>query len=253
MSDQYPGDPDKPENAPLSPLRPQRPDEFQHDLRPDEKPESSDSVTSPGDARQWTSEPQTPQERLERLRGKMRQVVNEYVNREISRAQFNAIYAHYNEQRTIIEKIIARDPTNQGWKSASRSGKTSFLREHFEARPVNYVIYLHNQLRPLMGGGTRPDMQRIIGLLKTLWRLEKMKMGVARVELTPPHWIIMAAGHYSVTFVTYHMEPSGRQANHIQDLHHDFERANKIMLQRGRINKAQMVFPQRSLLENKGG
>lgn len=232
-----------PDNNMSSPLRPQRPSQPARRKLP-VSPSKASQPSSPSD-------PKSPQERLRRIREKMQVVAKEYSEREISRAQFNAIYAHYSEQRTIIERILARNPENDGWKSASRSGKTSFLREHFEARPVNYVIYLHRQQTPLMGGGTRPDMNRIGGLLKALWGMDKVKIGVARMALSAPQWMVMAAGHRSVTFVTFHLEPSGIQTNHVYDLHNDFERANHILLQREQVNKAQLVFPQRSLLENK--
>lgn len=227
----------------MSPRFPKRPEEaFRHPTEP-AKPNE--------DWRRWATEPESPTDRLVYIRDKMEKVALEFANREISRAQFNAIYAHYNEQRTIIERMMSRDPNNPGWKQAARSGKTQFLRQHFEGHPVNYVIYLHHMPRPLMGGGTRPNMQKIAGLLRALWSLEKQRIGVARVTLNEQMWLIMAAGVFSVTFVTYSLEPSGAQANQVRDLHSDFERANRIFLERGTISKAQMVFPQRALLENK--
>jgi hypothetical protein len=227
-----------------SPLHPKRPDAFRHDV-PNEAAYDDD------EERRWASEPNSPGERLEIIRQKMREVANEYANQEISRAQFHAIYAHYNEQRTIIEQIISRNPNNPGWKQAARSGKTEFLRTHYEAYPQNYVIYVHQQRTPLMGGGTKPDMARIQALLRTLWNMDKLKVGVARLALGGQAWLIMAAGHYSVTFVTFQLEPSGNQANAVRDLHEDFERANRLFFQRNKINKARMVFPQRALIENK--
>lgn len=231
-----------PDREDVSPLRPQRPQGFE---LPDE------DTTQAAASERWATEPNSPSERLRVIRDKMESVANEYAERKISRAQFNAIYAHYSEQRTIIERIVAKDPHSDGWKQAGRSGKTSFLRAHFEARPTNYVIFLHKQPRPLMGGGTRPDMERIQGLLKALWGIDTVRVGVARLALKAPKWLIMAAGQYSVTFVTFHLEPSGQQATYVNDLHRDFERANQIYLQRGQIIRSQMVFPQRALLENR--
>jgi hypothetical protein len=225
-----------------SPLRPTRPE-------PESQPEFDKDPTGEL-SRRWATEPNTPSERMVYLREKMEEVANEYADDRISRAQFNAIYAHYSEQRQIIEQIIARNPKNQGWKQAARSGKTQFLRQHFEAQAMNYVVYAHKQKRPVMGGGTRPNMQRISSLLRTLWSTEKVRVGVARISLGGSEWLIMAAGYYSVTFVTFHLEPSGEQVRHIRDLHNDFERANRLYLQRGKTNKLQMVFPQRALLED---
>ncbi len=213
---------------------------------------NTDNLPEAGNPNQhprWSTEPSSPGDRIAYIRAKMEEVANEYANNEISRAQFNAIYSHYSEQRQLIEKIIARNPDNDGWKQAARSGKTEFLRQHFDARPLNYVVYLHRRHKPLIGGGTRPDIQRITNLLRVLWRMEKIRVGVARMALDGPNWLVMTAGYYSVTFVTFHLEPSGDKANYVRDLHNDFERANRLFLQRGKINKALMVFPQRALLE----
>ncbi len=201
------------------------------------------------DEKHWATEPNSPGERIAYIRDKMEQVANEYAEKRLSRAQFNAIYTHYNEQRQLIEKIIARDPDNPGWKQAARSGKTEFLRQHFDSQALNYVIYLHHNQKPIMGGGTRPDTRRIRELLRTLWSMKKTRVGVARLGLTGGEWLILAAGYYSVTLVTFYPEPSGEKINYIRDLHQDFERANGLLLARGKVNKAQMVFPQRALLE----
>jgi len=231
-----------PEEPIRSPLRPQRPEEPTPSIPASDAPAHED---------RWETEPRSPQERLQQIREKMETVANEYANQQISKAQFNAIYAHYAEQRTLIEGLVARNPNNEAWKQASRSGKTSFLRSHFEGRPLNYVIYLHNQPRPLMGGGTRPDTQKIAALLKQLWSLEKRKIGLARFPLANQLWLVMAAGLFGVTFVTFHLEPSGEQFNHVNDLHLDFERANRYYLEREKTRKDQMVFPQRGLLEKR--
>lgn len=216
---------------------------------PQRNSDNPPDMGDPAQHRRWSTEPNSPGDRMAYIRAKMEEVANEYANNRISRAQFNAIYSHYSEQRQLIEKIIARNPDNDGWKQAARSGKTAFLRQHFDARPLNYVVYLHHRYKPLIGGGTRPDIQRITNLLRVLWKMEKIRVGVARMALDGPNWLVMTAGHYSVTFVTFHLEPSGDKANYVRDLHNDFERANRLFLQRGKINKALMVFPQRALLE----
>jgi hypothetical protein len=222
-------------------------------MDPQQDYDNAEEMGDPSQHRRWATEPNSPGDRIAYIRNKMEEVSNEYANNTISRAQFNAIYAHYNEQRQLIEKIIARDPDNDGWKQAARSGKTEFLRQHFDARPLNYVVYVHRQYKPLIGGGTRPDITRIKNLLRVLWRMEKIRVGVARMSLDGPTWLVMTAGHYSVTFVTFHLEPSGDKANYVRDLHNDFERANRLFLKRGKINKSLMVFPQRALLEQVDG
>lgn len=232
-------------NEPMrSPLRPQRPE-------PEPDKTTQPNVPAEEAEPRWASEPNSPSEKLADIRRKMERTANEFADRSLNRAQFNAIYSHYDEQRRIIEQIVARNPQNDAWKQVGRSGKTSFLRDHFQAQPVNYVVYLHRQPRALMGNGTRPNMERIGSLLRRLWKQDPAKMGVATVQLKPADtWLVMASGRYGVTFVTFNLEPSGAQIERVQNLNGDFERANRIFLERNRIQRAQMVFPQRSLLEN---
>jgi len=175
----------------------------------------------------------------------------EFSQHKLNKTQFNAIYGHYQEQRKIIEQIVSRDPLNQGWKQVGRSGRTSFLRDHFQAMPQNYVIFLHHKTQALMGDGERPDMQQIGKLLRVLWSQATPKKGIARMTLREKTHLVMAVGDYGVTFVTFDRGPSGAQMQRVHDLHRDFERANQIFLAREQIQRKKMVFPQRSLLENR--
>jgi hypothetical protein len=45
------------------------------------------------------------------------------------------------------------------------------------------------------------------------------------------------------------LEPSPMQANKVRDLHSDFERANRMALERGTKSLDRLVFPQRALVE----
>ncbi len=201
----------------------------------------------------FDTDPRSPQATLEKLRDKMEEVANEYADKKISRAQFNAIYGHYSEQRELIELLLSRNPSSDAWRSASAEGKTGFLRQHFAAQPSNYVIFAHHNQRPVMGGGDRPDMKRIMGILKSLWRMKKMHVGVARLALEKGRWLVFAVGKYSTTFVTYNLEPAGAQIETVHDLHKDFERANRLLFERKKIDKDQLVYPQRALLEQRNG
>ncbi len=195
--------------------------------------------------------PQDPQAALEALRRKMEAVANEFHQGKINRAQFNAIYGRYSEQRAIIERLIQRDPSNPAWRQAAAPGHTSFLREHFEARLLYYLVYQHNIPVPLMmGGKQQPDINQISQVLKTLWSMpNRPKVGLARKNMGSGRWLILAMGEHAVTLGMYSLEPSAAQANLVRDLHADFERANRAALERGTRSLDRFVFPQRALAE----
>jgi hypothetical protein len=192
-----------------------------------------------------------PAQALEALRSKMEVVATEFGQGKINRAQFNAIYGRYSEQRTIIEKLMQRNPSSDAWKHAAAPGHTSFLRDHFESKLLFYLVYQHNIPTPLMmGGSQQPSMDRISGVLKSLWGMtNRPKGGLARKEMGNGQWLVLALGEYAVTMVLFQLEPSTEQTNLVRDLHGDFERANRRALERGTRSLDRFVFPQRALTE----
>jgi len=212
---------------------------------------SSNKAASEADGQ----EPENPEAALDILRRKMEVVANEFGDGKINRAQFNAIYGRYSEQRTIIESLIKRNPDNQAWKQAAAPGHTSFLRQHFEARLTFYLVYQHKMPSPLMmGGKQQPNMDQISAVLKALWTMtSRPKVGLARKEMGNGQWLVLALGEYAVTLAMFMLEPSIAQATLVRDLHNDFERANRKALGSGTRSLDRFVFPQRALAEKEIG
>lgn len=230
-----------------SPIRPRHPDRT-HNRQPEA--ESSNAPEADTQAETNTS-PKNPGLALETLRKKMKTVASEYAAGRINRAQFNAIYARYDEQRTIIERLLERNPESDAWKQVVRSGHTSFLRDHFEARCMYYLVYRYHTTAPLtMGGPQQPDMAQIEPVLSAVYNMPKRpENGLARKDLGGGQWLVLAMGNHAITLVMYNLEPSAAQLNRVRDLHNDFERANGSALERGTRTLEKMVFPQRALVE----
>jgi hypothetical protein len=228
-----------------SPVRPAYPDS-----PPPAPQESIFAAVEPNPSVQDTA-PNSPESALEDLRRKMEKVAAEFAAGRINRAQFNAMYGRYSEQRTIIERLIARNPSNEAWRQVAAGGHTTFLRRHFEARPLYYLIYQHNHTTPLMmGGAQQPNMTQISQVLQALWGMaNRPKIGLARKDMGNGQWLVLAVGEFAVTLVMYMLEPSPMQANRVRDLHSDFERANRVALERGTKSLNRLVFPQRALVE----
>lgn len=259
MSEQPPKPPDaeRPDTGKLrSPIRPAQP--------------ADDSTTQPrrgmlakGEALSKAAQeaedpdklPENPQAALVMLRRKMEEVAMEFSQGKINRAQFNAIYGRYGEQRTIIEKLVQRDPNSPAWKQAAATGHTSFLRQHFEARLMYYVVYQHNKPTALMmGGKQQTNIEQITTVLTALWNMtNRPKIGLARKNMGNGQWLVLALGEHAVTLAMYQLEPSLAQTNLVRDLHNDFERANKRALNSGTRSLDRFVFPQRALAEGSLG
>ena len=191
-------------------------------------------------------------EALDQIRRDMHKIAREFADGAISRAQFNAMYAHYSEKRTIIEKLLERNPETDAWRAAAAAGKTTFLRNRYEAHPMFYLVFAHGGRKPLLIGGRQPPntAQHIYALLKAIWAMSEAerKIGVARKALDNGLWVVLAIGEHAFTLVIYALQPSLTQVNRVRDLHDDFERANRFAFER-RLPPDRMVFTQRSLLE----
>lgn len=179
-------------------------------------------------------------------------VSDEFASGKINRAQFNAMYKRYSEQRAIIERLIERNPDSEAWKQViSLKGQTGFLRHHFEALPLAFGVYHKSSPHPVMQGGKQTlDARVLIPLLRSIWLMkDRPKQALGRKPIGDDRWLVVAVGDYAATAVLFSLEPSNAQARLVRDLHADFERANGAALARGWIVPERMVFPQRALVE----
>lgn len=191
-----------------------------------------------------------PHDVLLKLRKKLEYIASEYAAGKLNPSQFNALYRHYTEKRVIIEKLLARNPESDAWRSVAEHGQTGFLRHYFEARTLYLMVFRHNEQEPLFVSGKLPTkaVPQIQALLQTLWRMQSKRQGLARKALGDGQWVVLAVGEEAMTLVVFSLQPSTTQMNRLRDLHADFERANKLALQRGFTAK-RMVFPQRAFIE----
>lgn len=191
---------------------------------------------------------------LEKLRQKTAYVAAEFAEGKLNRAQFVALYAHYNEKRTIIERLLARNPGTSAWQPVATPGHTMFLRTHFEARVLSFAIYdyahdvgalVTSQGSPLVGEDLATKIARAVAIL----RRNHNTLSPQRKPIEDGHWAVFVPGSYTIAIIVFSLEPSALQVTLVQDLQRDFERANRTMLERGVLQQEQLVFPHRALFE----
>jgi hypothetical protein len=191
-------------------------------------------------------------EALERLRRKMATVAEEYARGEINRAQFDAIYHRYQEQRQITERLLDRDPDSDAWQSVITPGHTSFLRNQYEAKVESYAIYhLGNSQQIIRTGHVQipeSQVQPILKRLRAIGTQGKIPPAAHRT-LPEKRRAVFVPGHYSLAIVIFSREPAPAQVKLVQDIHGDFERANTPSLVRDTFDRRGMVFPHRGLFE----
>ncbi|MHB8629821.1 MAG: hypothetical protein ACYDBJ_26065 [Aggregatilineales bacterium] len=191
---------------------------------------------------------------LEELRHKTAHVASEFAEGKINRAQFSSMYAYYNEKRIIIEQLLRRDPDTQAWQSVARAGHTGFLRQHFEARVIAFGVYDAGTFEPFVAQGTvtlpGDVIQPILTALYIVQRNRKELKPISR-KATNGRWLVIVPGTFATAIALFSLEPATQQVALVRDLHYDFERANRRILERGIRQPDQLVFPHRALFEQR--
>ena len=200
----------------------------------------------------------TPAERLqaenalEELRRKTAFIATEFAEGRINRAQFSSMYAYYNEKRIIIEQLLRRDPDTQAWQQVARGGHTTFLRQHFEARVLTFGLYDQGKLEPFVLQGTMPLPPEVTQpILTALYIVQKNRKELNPIsrKATNGHWLVVVPAFFTTALALFSLEPAAQQVLLVRDLHYDFERANRRVLERGVRQPDQLVFPHRALFE----
>ncbi|MBN1678724.1 MAG: hypothetical protein JW966_00435 [Anaerolineae bacterium] len=239
-----------PDSSPKSPVRPT----VQDDSQPQDPLTPSLPNQHPAEVVSPREQMQRAEEALISLRQKMAKLAAEFSQGKLNPAQFDAIYSRYSEQRDIIERLLTRNPESQAWQSVVQSGHTSFLRQRFEARVLSYAIYNQQTYDLIMLTGTiQLDRVQIEAVMKRLVAIirERGNPGPAHRKISDGRCVLFVPGDTTVAMVIYSLEPSAAQIRRVQDIHRDFERANKYTLSGGGFDAERLVYPHRALFEEK--
>jgi hypothetical protein len=190
---------------------------------------------------------------IDHLQKKMQRITTEFADGTLNQAQFQAIYTRYCEQKVIIERILARDPSSDAWQNVGVDGYTGFLRRQYAADVVGMLIIelLSGETLQRLGGfDLAADL--LVPILASLvgGRAPAFEAGVRSTQIEGGQWLSFVPGEYSASVIIFSHEPSSAQLKTMINLHRDFERANRQQLIVGRANPAQLAFPQRVLFSD---
>lgn len=256
MTDGNPSPLTSPEDStPTSPIRPKNPNvaKVSNPAKPT-KPAipGTSELEDPNEPQAEPSPAQKASDAIEQLSQKLASVAQEYADGKINKAQFNAIYRRYSEQREITQRLLERDPDSDAWQSVVKPGHTGFLRDHFSAKIISYGIYaLENGLQVTLQGNVRLPQSQLLPILAKIKSVvgQGHTLGAAWRKLKDNNWVLMVPGRYTVAVAIYELEPAVVQRKMAEDVHRDFERANADSLKRGISDEGALVFPHRALLE----
>jgi len=185
---------------------------------------------------------------IEQVRTKLRKVVDEFAQGEISREQFNQIYEHYQSQILMAAQLMADADAITGAPLSPQ--ETYAIRSALTAKAKAMTVYYYATGLLLETIG---DFDVSIAVIAPI--LNEIKTNVqagqqvaTRTDKLGDHWLLYVPGKFSTAIMLLSNEPAVRQIALIETMHRDFEVANEAALKSGNADGTTLVYPFKSFV-----
>lgn len=183
---------------------------------------------------------------LHKVRLKLDKLAEDFNAGVINRAQFQNLYAHYQQEIRSIEDVLDSSATSESWRRKVTEGKSVLIRRQHLAWAEGYAIYENSSGIPLSTlGAFQVDPALLVPMLSS-YRAAAQEMfgsGVRSAAIEEGRWLCFVPGSFTTLLAVFFAEPAGKQIEVLEELHRLFERANHGQLASGRPELATLVFP----------
>jgi len=190
-------------------------------------------------------------EYLDRIRGKLSDLVQDFARGWVNHAQFEELYAHYQKEREAVEKLITMRPSSDAWRVAVTEGHSVNIRRRLAARVLGYAVYADRDQTPLRVYGEFASLdEKWISPLLSKVRSEANEPFIASSFNTGSEdapRLCSVSGQFTTLLVLFTNEPARVQIQLLEDLHVHFEQANERALTRDKLDN--LVFPYAAAFE----
>jgi hypothetical protein len=191
---------------------------------------------------------------LEQVPQKMERLAEDFASGKVNTTQFQELYAHYQQERRIVEQTLEETPEAAAWRAtvAKEEGESAIIRRRHAARILGYAIYLNTTTLPLRTVGKYDIDARLVASMLDSFRThaeEQPEQQMRGIEIGESRWVGFVPGQYTTLMVLFSVEPARTQLDMLRDLQAHFERANQQLLVRGIVDPARLVFPHAAVFE----
>ncbi len=183
---------------------------------------------------------------IENLRQKMASIAEDFAVGRINREHFESVYAHYREQRQMVESLLM-SMSSSAWRRAVAEGETASLLKRSTAKVLSYALYTaEHRVLLASNGNFKIDPALVVRMLSTYRSVtaEAYGAGIHNSEIDGGHWLTFVPGRFTTFIVRFTLQPAREQLTMLEDLLRDFETANASTLQHGEIGETQLAAEQ---------
>jgi hypothetical protein len=182
--------------------------------------------------------------KLEELNKKYERLKEDYKRGHINASQYNAIRAHYLEQREVALRLRETHPESDRWQVVLEEGKTTFLMQLNEAACISVGIYdIKSRARIFVQGDMPPPAEASMSLLSTFGssKIDPSSDRMYATQIEDGSSLLLIPGVHTVCLVAFTQPPPDWQVRALREVHRHFETANMSALGKG--NRTSLIFP----------
>jgi hypothetical protein len=179
-----------------------------------------------------------------KLERKLVRLERDFHDGRINSSQYRAVRRHYLEQRNVAHRLRQANPKSDRWRVVLQEGKTSFLLKLNEALCVAVAFYdIETRKCLYLEGELHPGVEEAISLLSTFGSgsVDEASSPIYATETEDGLVLNLMPGRYTACLAVFSADPPPWQVHALQEVHRNFEAANKTALGRGQ--RKTMVFP----------
>jgi hypothetical protein len=176
---------------------------------------------------------------------KLKELVGEFAEGRISREQFHVIYERYSSQLSIANHaLVSGNP--DAVQIAQGGPPTVAIRDAYMGKAIGMMIY-HNHSGTVvdMLGEFHIPVERIARVLNDFSLMMETNefLDYSTERHADREWLLFTPGRFTTVITLFHNEPSQAQIREIERLHHDFEEANRNLLERQQLDRRKLAYP----------
>lgn len=187
------------------------------------------------------------------VESKIEQIVDDFAKGKLSREQFQVIYERYSQQLSLAEQALVTGDMSEVYR-ARDAVSTIAVRDAHQGKAVGLIIYHHKSgmLVDSLGDFDVPVAMISPILNKFTLMLEENKFIDRYVEkVFDRRWVLYVPGRFATVVNLYENEPSEEQIRKMEQLHRDFEKANRANLDDETVDTAALAYPFAAFVQKK--
>lgn len=179
------------------------------------------------------------------IEDKIEEILDKFAGGDISREHFDIVYARYSRQLSIADQAIESDNLNE-LNQVMNEIPTMALHAAVRGKALGMSIIHHMQMGILRSfGDYEIDENHIAVVVDELQRrLDRGDTDYTHVQkLYSNTWMIVCSLEHSTLVTLFRNEPSAKQVQELVRRHHDFESANRNILNQLNPDPETLVYP----------